>query len=59
MESARTGRGDVTREEWRRIKAVAAGALEQPEDTRPDYLAAFFNVINWKEVAARYGKATA
>jgi len=40
MESARTGRGDVTREEWRRIKAVAAGALEQPEDTRPDYLAA-------------------
>ena len=40
MENARTPRGDVTREEWRRIKAVAAGALEQPEDTRPAYVAA-------------------
>jgi eukaryotic-like serine/threonine-protein kinase len=30
----------VTREEWRRIKAVAAGALEQPEDGRTAYLAA-------------------
>jgi len=40
MESARTVRGDVTREEWRRIKAVAAGALEQPEEARLAYLAA-------------------
>jgi serine/threonine protein kinase/tetratricopeptide (TPR) repeat protein len=40
FEIARTDRGDVTREEWRRIKAVAAGALEQPEDTRRAYLAA-------------------
>jgi TolB-like protein/Tfp pilus assembly protein PilF/tRNA A-37 threonylcarbamoyl transferase component Bud32 len=39
MESARTPRGDVTREEWRRIKAVAAGALEQPDDARRAYLA--------------------
>jgi eukaryotic-like serine/threonine-protein kinase len=30
----------VTREEWRRIKAVAAGALEQPDDARGAYLAA-------------------
>jgi TolB-like protein/Tfp pilus assembly protein PilF/tRNA A-37 threonylcarbamoyl transferase component Bud32 len=30
----------VTREEWRRIKAVAAGALDQPDDTRAAYLAA-------------------
>ncbi|HEY7190787.1 MAG TPA: protein kinase [Vicinamibacterales bacterium] len=30
----------MTREEWRRIKTVAAGALEQPEDTRSAYLAA-------------------
>jgi TolB-like protein/Flp pilus assembly protein TadD/tRNA A-37 threonylcarbamoyl transferase component Bud32 len=29
----------VTREEWRRIKAVAAGALEQPDDARRAYLA--------------------
>jgi eukaryotic-like serine/threonine-protein kinase len=30
----------VTREQWRRIKAVASGALEQPDDTRGAYLAA-------------------
>jgi hypothetical protein len=37
-QNARTGCRDVTREEWRRIKTVAAGALEQPEEARGAYL---------------------
>jgi Fe-Mn family superoxide dismutase len=28
------------------------------QNRRPDYVAAFFNVINWDEVAERYNKAT-
>ena len=29
------------------------------QNRRPDYVSAFFNVINWDEVASRYAKATA
>jgi Fe-Mn family superoxide dismutase len=28
------------------------------QNKRPDYIEAFWNVINWEEVAKRYDKAT-
>jgi len=28
------------------------------QNKRPDYVEAFFNVVNWKEVARRYSAAT-
>ena len=28
------------------------------QNRRPDYVSAFFNIINWEEVARRFGDAT-